>query len=121
LLFQAIFAWITYDWYGKYVVSGRLAAGSELPWTVYLAVLAYVAVPLAAGTLVGAGIRRATAFGGDPITTMPTQGTNGSSPADTDESSHAATGGSSHSAHSTVMLYASPFVLALLWQAATNR
>lgn len=57
-LFHAIFAPITYDWYGRYVVSGKLAAGSELPRTVHLGILAYVVLPIAAGAIVGLGIRQ---------------------------------------------------------------
>jgi hypothetical protein len=57
-IFHAAFLPITYDWYGRYVVSGELAAGAVLPRTVYLGVIAYVALPIAAGALVGLGIRR---------------------------------------------------------------
>jgi Family of unknown function (DUF6338) len=55
---HALLAPITYRWYRLYVVSGDLAAGRPLPRTVWLALLAYVFVPIIVGYAIGQGTKR---------------------------------------------------------------
>lgn len=56
-VFQALFAPVTYRLWNDFVRSGELVAG-EAPLALWLAPLAYVAIPIIAGTLVGLGTRR---------------------------------------------------------------
>lgn len=57
VLLHAIVAPATYRLYREFVHSGRLTAADPLPIWAWIAVLAYAAAPLAAGTLVGSGVR----------------------------------------------------------------
>lgn len=60
-IFHALAAPVTYRLWVDFVVSGRLRSG-EVPLLLWLAPLAWVTVPVAAGTLVGWGTRKGLAW-----------------------------------------------------------
>ncbi len=55
-LYHAFLAPVTFQLYRRYVVTEPLAEASHIPWLVWIAGLAYLVVPCAAGSLVGASV-----------------------------------------------------------------
>ena len=69
VVFQALFAGPTVSAYRSYVVSGRLQHANVNSWAVEGIALAYVVIPIAAGSIIGAGHKQgwrwATLIGGE--------------------------------------------------------
>ncbi|TQJ18461.1 DUF6338 family protein [Kribbella jejuensis] len=61
-VFFVLYGWILYDWYRRFVVTGHLEAGRPLPFWVTLAAAAMLAVPWAAGGLIGYAVHARKAW-----------------------------------------------------------